>query len=417
MTVELTAADTATTSSSTPQLTEPTQPLPVLTLLVMAAACGSAAANIYYNQPLLSDFAAYFKTDVKHAGLVATAAQIGYGLGVLFFVPLGDLLERRRVLLTLAYACTLLLICTALVPSLSLLVLAQLLVGVTAMSSQLLIPLAVDLSPPAQRGRVVGILMAGLLAGLLLARTLGGIVGDHFGWRTMYWLAAAVMLVNATVLQFMLPHRPPTQTLSYARLMRSLAHLLRSQPALRTASFISATSFGAFCAFWAVLSFLMRDRFGRGATDAGLFGIVGLAGALFAPIAGKLSDRRGPAFTLTIAMLISILAFAQMWAWCTIPGLILGVLLLDLGVQSTQVAAQSEVMALVPDARSRLNTIYMVGRFIGGALGSAAGTAAYARAGWAGTCGVSILLLVLGTAAHLLGVRRAATMSLAALRS
>jgi predicted MFS family arabinose efflux permease len=391
MTVELTAADTATTSPTTPQLAEPTQALPMVTLVVMAAACGSAAANIYYNQPLLSDFA---------------ASQIGYGLGVLFFVPLGDLLERRRVLLTLAFTCTVLLVGTAMVPTLALLVVAQLLVGITAMSSQLLIPLAVDLSPTAQRGRVVGILMAGLLAGLLLARTLGGFVGDHFGWRAMYWLAAGVMLLNCVVLRVMLPRRPPTQKLSYAQLMRSLADLFRSQPVLRTASFISATSFGSFCAFWAVLSFLMRDRFGRGATEAGMFGIVGLAGALFAPMAGKLSDRRGPAFTLTIAMLISIVAFAQMWGWCTIAGLVVGVLLLDLGVQSTQVAAQSEVMALVPDARSRLNTIYMVARFIGGAIGSALGTAAYARAGWGGTCAVSILMLVLGTAAHLIRVRR-----------
>jgi predicted MFS family arabinose efflux permease len=405
MTVELSAADTATTSPSTPGLVEPTQPLPMLTLVVMAAACGSAAANIYYNQPLLSDFAAYFHTTTEHAGMVATAAQVGYGLGVLFFVPLGDLLERRRVLLTLAYACTLLLVGTALAPSLWLLVAAQLLVGITAMSSQLLIPLAVDLSPPAQRGRVVGILMAGLLAGLLLARTLGGIVGDHLGWRAMYWLAAGVMLINGVVLQWMLPRRAPTRRLSYARLMRSLADLFRSQPVLRTASFISATSFGAFCAFWAVLSFLMRDRFGRGATEAGLFGIVGLAGAMFAPMAGKLSDRRGPAFTLTIAMLISLVAFAQIWVWGSIAGLVVGVLLLDLGVQSTQVAAQSEVMALVPDARSRLNTIYMVARFVGGAAGSALGTAAYARAGWGGTCAVSILMLAMGTAAHLLSTR------------
>jgi predicted MFS family arabinose efflux permease len=407
MTVELTAADTATTSPSSPMLVEPTQALPTGTLLVMAAACGSAAANIYYNQPLLSDFAGYFKTDVNHAGLVATAAQVGYGLGVLFFVPLGDLLERRRLLLTLTYICMMLLVGTALVPSLWMLVVAQLLVGITAMSSQLLIPLAVDLSPPAQRGKVVGTLMAGLLAGLLLARTVGGVVGDHLGWRAMYGLAAGVMLVNGVVLQFMLPRRPPTQKLSYGRVMRSLADLLRSQPALRTASFISATSFGAFCAFWAVLSFVMRDRFGRGATEAGMFGIVGLAGALFAPVAGKLSDRRGPAFTLTIAMVMSIIAFAQMWAWCTIAGLVVGVLLLDLGVQSTQVAAQSEVMALVPNARSRLNTIYMVCRFVGGAIGSALGTTAYARAGWGGTCAVSILLLLLGAAAHVIGVRSA----------
>ncbi|HEX8322385.1 MAG TPA: MFS transporter [Tepidisphaeraceae bacterium] len=372
----------------------------------MAAACGTAAANIYYNQPLLGDFAKQFNVDPSRAGLVATASQVGYGIGILFFVPLGDLLERRRVVLTLAYACTLLLVCTGAASSLTMLIIAQGLVGITAMSAQLLIPLAVDLSPPHKRGHTVGVLMAGLLCGLLLARTLGGFVGDHFGWRAMFYLAAGIMFATGVVLHLTLPHRRPTLSMNYGQLMTSLIDLLRTQPTLRRASLISGASFASFTAFWTTLSFLMHDRFGRGATEAGLFGVIGLAGALAAPLAGKLSDRRGPAFTVTIAMLLSIASFVLMAGWVSIAGLIVGVLLLDLGVQSVQVAAQSEVMALVPDARSRLNTIYMVARFIGGAAGSAAGAFAYTHGGWTATCAAAIGVLVVGTIVHLAGTRR-----------
>ncbi len=388
-----------------PPTTETLRPLPFLTLVMMAGACAATVANVYYNQPLLSDFAVYFRTSIDHAGSVATATQVGYGTGLLFFIPLGDVLERRTVVLCLAYSCAALLVAAALSTSLWMLIATQLLVGLTAVSAQLLIPLAVDLSPSADRGRTVGLLMTGVLCGILLARTLGGFIGDHFGWRAMFWLASGAMLLTGVMLQAMLPHRKPTLQISYARLMHSLWGLFRDQPVVRNVSLVSAASFAAFCAFWAVLSFLMRDRFHLGATEAGLFGIVGLVGALCAPYAGKLSDRRGPAFTLTIAMVISVLSFVQMWLWASIVGLVVGVLVLDLGVQSAQVAAQTEVMTLLPEARNRLNTIYMVLRYVGGAAGSTIGTLAYARTGWNGTCVACILVLVAGTAIHLFGRR------------
>lgn len=374
----------------------------------MVAACTAAAANIFYNQPLLGDFASFFRVSVSEAGFVATIAQIGYGLGLLLFIPLGDKVERRTLILALTSLCVVTLAMTALAKNFWVLVVAQFFMGLVAISTQLLIPFAVDLSPPTRRGHAVGTLMTGVLCGFLLARTVGGAIGEYLGWQAVYWIAAAVTAVTAFAMYFMLPQRPQKLTLSYPRLMRSLWELIRDEAALRNASLVSGASFAAFCAFWAVLSFLMEYRFHVGSAAAGMFGFVGVGGALFAPYAGRLSDRKGPRFTLTLAMAISILAFLVMWLFVDIAGLILGVLLLDLGVQSAQIAAQSEIMALRSEARNRLNTIYMVSRYAGGALGCSVGTMAYGHYGWRGSCAACIAVLALGTLLHLGFERRKA---------
>ena len=383
----------------------PTSRLSESTLWLMAASCGASAANIYYNQPLLGDFAAYFHATPTQAGWVAVAAQSGYGLGLLFFLPLADLVERRRLVLLLVSACVVLLVGTAAAPNLPTLIALHLLVGMTAMSPQILIPLAVEMTAPEERGHTVGILMGGLLGGILLARTLSGFVGDHFGWRVLFAVAAVGMLLVGLLLRAGLPHRPPTLTLRYGALMTSLGQLLKTQPRLWSASLVSALSFGSFTAFWTTLSFLMINTFHRGATEAGLFGVVGLVGALGAPLAGRLSDRKGVAFTITIALLSSLAAFLLMGAWVTIPALIVGVLLMDLGVQSVQVAAQAKVISLLPSARSRINSIYMVARFVGGAGGSLLGAAAWTAYRWPGVCTVALGLTVLALAVHVAGTR------------
>jgi predicted MFS family arabinose efflux permease len=317
--------------------------------------------------------------------------------------------ERRRLVLILVSACVTLLLGTALAPTLALLVLLQLFVGMTAMSSQVLIPLAVEMTPPEKRGHTVGILMGGLLSGILLARTLAGFVSDHLGWRTMYFLAAGIMLTIAFLLRSGLPGRPPVLQMRYAALMFSLWHLLKTQPKLWPASIVSALSFASFTAFWTTLSFLMIARFQQGATEAGLFGIVGLIGALGAPFAGRLSDRKGAAFTVTLALGASFAAFGVMWAWTTIAGLIVGVLLMDLGVQSVQVAEQAKVISLLPEARSRLNAVYMVTRFIGGACGSLIGAAAWSASGWPGVCTAALSMTVLALVVHCIGVKLGGT--------
>ena len=377
------------------------------TLWLMAIACGVCVANICYNQPLLGAFAAYFHATPAQVGWVAMASQAGYGLGLLFFLPLGDIRERGRLVLAMIYACAALLALTAAAPTLSLLIVGNLLIGATSMSAQVLIPLAVELSPPERRGHTVGVMMTGLLGGILLARTLAGIVGDRFGWRAMFALATVLMLALALLLRGRLPVRAPATTLRYRALMRSLWEVWKTQPRLRRAAAVSGLSFASFTAFWTSLAFLMVEQFHRGATETGLFGVVGLVGALAAPYAGKLADRRGATFTVTLALAVILLAFGVMWAWVTIPALVIGVLLMDVGVQTVQVAEQGVVISLLPAARSRLNTLYMVGRFIGGALGSLAGAFAWSFGRWPAVCAVALAVNGLALAVHFLASRRA----------
>jgi predicted MFS family arabinose efflux permease len=369
----------------------------------MSIVCGACVANICYNQPLLGEFATYFSATASQVGWVSVASQSGYGLGLLFFLPLGDIMERRRLVLTLICICAALLAATAAAPTLPLLILGNLLVGATAMGAQILIPLAVEMSPANAQGRTVGVMMTGILGGILLARTLAGFVGDHFGWRAMFGLASVMMVVLAAMLRGVMPHRPPTFNLPYGQLLRSLWDVLKTQPRLWRPALVGALSFATFTAFWTSLAFLMREHFHRGATETGLFGIVGLVGALAAPQAGKFADRRGPVFTVSIALVVIFAAFGIMWSWVTIPMLIVGVLLMDLGVQAVQVAEQGRVLSLMPSARSRLNTLYMVSRFVGGALGSLVGAYAWMHGQWPAVCGATLALTTLAMVIHFIG--------------
>jgi len=366
------------------------------TLWLMAVACGACVANFCYNQPLLGAFAVYFHATAAQVGWVAMASQIGYGIGLLFFLPLGDIVERRKLILTLIHLCAVMLAATAFAPSLTLLIVGNFLIGATCMGAQILIPIAVEMSPPNEQGRTVGVMMTGLLGGILLARTLAGFVGDHFGWRAMFGFAAVMMVVLASLLRTRLPHRPPTVTMRYRDLMVSLWQVLKSQPRLWRPSIIGALSFGSFTAFWTSLSFLMAEHFHRGSTETGLS----------APYSGKLADKRGAAFTVTLALTVILAAFGVMWLWVTIPALILGVLLMDVGVQTVQVAEQGKVLSLMPEARSRINTLYMVSRFIGGALGSIAGAFAWSHSGWPGVCAAALGMNALALTIHFVAKRR-----------
>lgn len=367
---------------------------------IMAIGCGAAVANLYYNQPMLVDMGHTMNASARQMGVAATLTQVGYGLGMLLFVPLGDLLDRKHLIVWLMLAVALALAGAATATHYTWLALASLAIGLSTVVPQVLIPFASHLADPAERGKVIGTLYTGLLLGILLARTLSGLVSAHLGWRAMFWLACAISVALAIVLARVLPHVPheADRDLTYRKLMHSLAHFVRTQPELREACIVGGLVFGSFSAFWTTLVFLLsRPPFHYGSQAAGLFGLVGATGSIGAPIAGRLADRLGARTVVGIAAATTVVAWLLYRPLGhNLLGLVVGVILLDLGVQAAQVSNQTRVLALVPGAQSRINTIYMIVYFCGGSLGSLLGTYAWSRWEWAGVCDVGLTLSTLG---------------------
>jgi predicted MFS family arabinose efflux permease len=369
------------------------QPLPAATIWFMAISVGVIVANIYYAQPLLADIARSFRLDVTKAGGIAMLSQAGTALGMLLFVPLGDTREKRGLITWLLLGSAVSLILVAFAANAVWLGLASLAVGATGATVHIFVPFAAQLAPPRQRGRVVGSVLSGLLFGVLLARTFSGLLGAHFGWRAVYGLAAGMILVLALLVQFLLPRSKPTSDLSYLGLLRSIAGLVREHQALRESALLGALFFCAFSAFWTTLIFLLETPpYHYGSQAAGLFGLIGAAGAAGAPLVGRFTDKHGARKTIGLALVTVFLAYVLLGLMGrSLAGLIVGVILLDLGVQSGHVANQTRIYGLVPDARSRLNTFYMVCYFIGGATGSLLGAWSWRLAGWTGVCGFALI--------------------------
>ncbi len=366
-------------------------PLSLSCVSVMAAACGIAVANLYYSQPMLPDIARSFGASANVTTLVPMLAQIGYALGLFLFVPLGDTVDRRRLVLALLVGVIVSLVGLAVAPSLVWVDIASLTVGTSSVVAQILVAFAAQLSPPQRRGRVVGTLQAGILAGILLARTVSGTVSAHLGWHLMFGLAAVVNLGLLITLNRVLPQTPPTTSLSYARALWSLKDLWQSHAQLRLSSVIGALLFAAFSVFWSTLAFHLAE-FGYGPQAAGLFGIIGVAGAAAAPVAGRLTDRRGAAFTVGLGSMLAAVAFLIFGvAGSSLLVIGLGVVVLDIGIQAAMNGNQSTILGLAPHASSRTNTIYMVFYFVGGALGSYTAGLAWHHFSW---FGVSALGLV-----------------------
>ncbi|KUO74208.1 MAG: MFS transporter permease [Desulfosporosinus sp. BRH_c37] len=357
-------------------------------LWVMAIGCGASVANLYYCQPLLADMAQTFHVSAGQIGNISMLTQLGYALGLFLFVPLGDMRERRRLIVIMLFAVTVSLTGMAIAQNMVLLGLFSFAVGATTVVPQMIISLAVQLSDPKKQGKAVGTVMSGLLFGILMARTFSGLVGDMFGWRIVYLIAAALMLLLAFILRYSLPESYPTSSLTYLQLFRSLWELIRQQLVLREAAFMGAMMFGSFSCFWTTLVFFLRQPpYHYGTQVAGLFGLVGVVGASISPVAGRLADKKNPHLVAGMAAIIIILSFVCFWLfghW--IWGLIIGVILLDLGVASAQIANQTRIYSLVPGAKNRLNTVYMVTAYIGASLGSLLGTYAWSIWRWNGVC-------------------------------
>ena len=355
-------------------------------VLLLAVTAASTVANLYYAQPLLPEIARSLGVTEKGVGWVPVLTQVGYALGLLLFIPLGDTVERRRLILVLVGLAGLALTSAALSPSAAGLAVACFAVGFFSVVPHVAVPLAAHLATPSERGRVIGLIMSGILAGILLARTAAGLVGGWLGWRAVFGLAAVGMIVLGGALVRLLPHSPPERTVRYPELLASMGTLLRTEPDLRQASLIGALVFGAFSVFWTTLAFFLETPpYHWGAEGAGLFGLVGLAGALGAPAVGRLADRRGTRFASGIALAVALVSYGVLGVLGrSLVGLVAGVLLLDVGVQSAHVSNLARIHAMEPGARSRRNTVYMVSYFVGGAAGTWIGVRAWSSHGWAG---------------------------------
>ncbi|MFJ1750978.1 MFS transporter [Streptomyces sp. NPDC088116] len=384
------------------------------TLLLMATATGLSVAGNYFAQPLLDTMAQRFGMSSGTAALVVTVSQLGYVCGLVLLVPLGDLLERRRLTVTLCAATAVGLAWTAAAPNVPLLFAGLALTGLCSVGAQVMVPFAATMASPEMRGRAVGTVMTGLLLGILLARTAAGGLAELGGWRTVYWVNAVLMLAMALLLRRILPLFPAAGRASYLAAFRSMALLLRDHPVLRWRTLTGASGFGAFTVLWVSLTFLLSGPpYGWSTAAIGLMGLAGAAGAAAASAAGRLADR-GLVHTVTIGGAILLLAS---WAVLLAGGrhglawLLAGVLVLDLAVQAVHISNQNVVYALDPPARSRLNSLYMTAYFLGGVAGSALTSLVWAHAGWTGACALgaafsaAALLSCLG---EMLG-RRAAT--------
>lgn len=375
-------------------------------IFILALGAGFSVASIYYAQPLLPLMGANLHLSVEGMGLVPTLTQAGYALGILFLLPLGDRHDRRKLILMKSAALAVLLLLCSLTGQLSSLLIVSLLIGMAATMAQDIVPAAAILAPAGKQGKMVGTVMTGLLLGILLSRTVSGLVGALFGWRVMYQTAAVSIAMIGVVMWRVLPRFEIHSTLSYPQLMKSMAHLWKRYPALRRAAFAQGFLSIAFSAFWSTLAVMLLAHYQMGSAVAGGFGIAGAAGALAAPLAGGLADKFGAEKVTQMGAALVTVSFTLMFLLPALPPhgqlilIAISAVGFDLGLQSSLVAHQNLVYGLEPQARGRLNALLFTGVFIGMSLGSVLGSKLYVLAGWSG-----VVTLAVVTGAIALGIR------------
>ncbi|MED1738588.1 MFS transporter [Bacillus swezeyi] len=364
-------------------------------VFLMAVTCGFTVANVYLNQTLLVSMGNTFHITAAQAGIIATIAQVGYALGNLMLVPLGDIFERRRLILNLLFLVCLCSAASALAMNFPWLVIANLLLGFFTIIPQIIVPFAAGLSKESERGKVLGNVAIGLVCGILGARLISGIVDTHFGWRTMYWITCAATVIIMVLIRFSLPKSKASNTVNYGKLLFSLGPLFLQEKVLRRACLSQGLMFGAFSLFWTTLVFLLSEPpYSYGSQVAGMIGLVGIGGAFATPIIGRIIDSKGANVANMLCMSVSLLAFVLfLTGKLFLIGIIIGALLVTMGTQANQVACQAIIFQLSAEMRSRLNGIYMVMTFLGGALGSYLGVLAWTRFHWIGVCVLGIFMI------------------------
>ncbi|MEA9977952.1 MULTISPECIES: MFS transporter [unclassified Pseudomonas] len=351
---------------------------------LFAFCCGAIVGNLYYAQPIIELIAPDIGLSSTMASMIVSLTQIGYAIGLFFLVPLGDLLENRRLMIMTALLAIISLLGAAFSQQPNVFLLASLLVGFSSVSVQILIPLAAHLAPEESRGRVVGSIMGGLLLGILLARPLSSVIADHFGWRAVFITAAVVMTLISVVLATTMPKRQPSHSASYRQLLGSLWTLLRTQPVLRQRALYQGLMFAAFSLFWTAVPVELARNHGLSQTQIALFALVGAIGAVAAPISGRLADAGHTRVASLLALILAVLSFlpALIHPVYSVVGLAVTGVVLDFCVQMNMVMGQRAVYALDASSRSRLNALYMTSIFIGGAIGSAVASVLYEQGGW-----------------------------------
>ncbi|MDN6449116.1 MAG: MFS transporter [Enterobacterales bacterium] len=344
-------------------------------ILMLAIICCIVVANIYFNQSVLNLISGSFPNEWGAVSLIPMGTQLGYAVGLFFLIPLGDYIERQRLILRQAQVLFLALIGMMLSPTATVLVFFSFLTGMAATVAQQIVPLAASLTRTSARGKTVGTVMSGVLAGILAGRAIGGLIGQYFGWRGVF-LSGAIMTLLAIffILRILPAQSLPTPKFNYLAVLRSLGQLWKSEPQVRGATLTQAMLFASFSVLWTVLPFWLAHRYDYGAGITGTLAALGLIGILCAPLAGSFSDRQGPFRMVVFGVILMLLAWTVFWRWNSIVGMVVGILLLDAGEQCVLIANQHTIYSLRPDARNRLNTLFMCVMFIGGACGSLTAT-------------------------------------------
>jgi len=360
----------------------------------MSVATGLAVASNYYAQPLLDTIARAFDLSASSAGFIVTAAQLGYAAGLLFLVPLGDMFERRMLIVSMTLLAAGGMLITASSQSLTMMIIGTALTGLFSVVAQILVPLAATLASPEKRGKVVGTIMSGLLLGILLARTVAGLLASLGGWRTVYWVASVLMLIMALALWRGLPKVKQENHLNYPQLLASVFSLFTRDKLLRTRAILGCLTFANFSILWTSMAFLLAaPPFNYSEGVIGLFGLAGAAGALGARPAGGLADKGKSHMTTSAGLVLLLLSWAAIWyGHVSVLALIVGILVLDLTVQGVHITNQTVIYRMKPDARNRLTAGYMTSYFIGGAAGSLISASAWQHAGWTGVCAIGAIV-------------------------